>query len=341
MLRVRDNLLLALPQINLRIVPEISPRPMSAPARPTSRTTVPDNRTISRDNPIVLLRRISLTIDRDNLLIVLRKRINRTIAPDSRTPRSQAIARRKRINQTIVRITIARRRIGRLPRSQTIGLTSRRIGPRQQNRTVLNRISQVTARRKPTVLKVGLPRRNRRIDLLRRSQTIGLPRRRIVRLPRNLTVLSRVSQAIGRPRRTDPTIGHPRLNRRIVHPPHSQTIGLPRRRIVRQRLNPTTARNRPGPKIIGPHPHRRGTSLLRGSRRLRPVSIRNNNTRPLPQPRGRRRHLNTSNRNRKHQKRRRSRNSRSHRESRSRQFASRSFSTLSFPQGAFFGPPRQ
>jgi hypothetical protein len=98
---VPDNPLLALPEINLRTVREISPRQTSAPVPTTSRTIVPDSRTINRDNPIAPLRRISRTIDRDNLLIVLRKRINQTIAPDSRTPRSRAIARPKPINRTI------------------------------------------------------------------------------------------------------------------------------------------------------------------------------------------------------------------------------------------------
>ena len=244
MLRDRDNPLLALPEINLRIVREISPRQTSAPVPTTSRTIAPGNPAISRDSLIVLLSRANLPI-----------------APDSQTRLNPAIVLRKRTNR------------------------------------ITDRDNRTTVPRKRT------------------NQIVG--RRRIVRQPRNPTVLSRVSQAIGRPR----------LSRIIV--PRSRKTG-------RLRLSPTTARNRLRPKIIGPHPHPPGTSLLRGSRRLRPVSVRNNNACLLPQPRGRRRHLNTSSRNRNHnnKKRRRNRN-RSHQASRSREFASGSSSTLSFSQGAF------
>ena len=101
MLRDRDNPLLALPEINLRIVREISPRQTSAPVPTTSRTITPGNPAISRDSLIVLLSRASLPIAPDsqtrlNPAIVLRKRTNRITDRDNRTT-----VPRKRTNQII------------------------------------------------------------------------------------------------------------------------------------------------------------------------------------------------------------------------------------------------
>ena len=355
MRRVRDSLLLAPQRTNQGIVRATSRRQMSVRERPTSpivpklislttgqgnRTTVRkptspivrDNRI--RHNPTTIVPRQTSRTGPDNLTIVP-NRISPTTVRGNQTRLSLTIDPRptvpSRTNRTVPdSLTTGRNRISQIiVRMRTVRL--------RHNPTTIapRRISRTTGRVNPTIAPSRISRiiGLNQIVRLRHNRTIGLSRRRIVLSPivhrrsqigPSQTVRLRHSRIIG----LSPIVLSPIVLSQIVL---SQIVLS---RTGRPRRNQTT-----GPRPIVPR--RTGTSLPRGSKRLRRPSVRSS-ARLLLQPTGRRLLLKNSNRNRKLLRRKRSRKRRSLRESRGyTAVGQKLFMHPEFFSGCFFCPQRR